>query len=44
MAENQIQLMLNPGAYIGDKDSVNGFGPNKDFYVGHDNDFVAPFD
>ena len=41
MAENQIQLMLNPGAYIGDKDSVNGFGPNKDFYVGHDNDFVA---
>ena len=41
MAENQIQLVLNPGAYIKDKDSINGFGPNKDYYVGHDNDFVA---
>ena len=41
MAENQIQLVLNPGAFIGDKDLVNGFGPNKDFFVGRDNDFAA---
>ena len=41
MAENQIQLALNPGAFIGDKDLVNGFGPNKDFFVGRDNDFAA---
>lgn len=41
MAENQIQFVLNPGAFIGDKDLVNGFGPNKDFFVGRDNDFAA---
>ena len=41
MAENQIQLVLNPRAFIGDKDLVNGFGPNKDFFVGNDNEFVA---
>ena len=41
MAENQIQIVLNPRAFIGDKDLVNGFGPNKDYYVGRDNDFVA---
>ncbi len=41
MAENQIQLVLNPGAFIGDKDLVNGFGPNNDFFVGRDNDFAA---
>jgi len=41
MAENQIQFVLNPRAFIGDKDLVNGFGPNKDFFVGNDNEFVA---
>lgn len=41
MAENQIQFVLNPRAFIGDKDSVNGFGPNKDFFVGRDTDFAA---
>lgn len=41
MAENQIQFVLNPGAFIGDKDLVNGFGPNKDFFMGRDNDFAA---
>ena len=41
MAENQIQFVLNPRAFIGEKDLVNGFGPNKDFYVGRDNDFAA---
>ena len=41
MAENQIQLVLNPRAFIGDKDLVNGFGPNKDFFEGNDNEFVA---
>ena len=41
MAENQIQLVLNPRAFIGDKDLVNGFGPNKDFFVGNDDEFVA---
>ena len=41
MAENQIQLVLNPRAFIGDKDLVNGFGPNKDFFEGKDNEFVA---
>ncbi len=41
MAENQIQFVLNPRAFIGDKDLVNGFGPNKDFYVGNDNEFIA---
>lgn len=41
MAENQIQFVLNPGTFIGDKDLVNGFGPNKDFFMGRDNDFTA---
>ena len=41
MAENQIQFVLNPRAFIGDKDLVNGFGPNKDFFVGNDDEFVA---
>lgn len=41
MAENQIQFVLNPRAFIGDKDLVNGFGPNKDFFVGNDNEFVT---
>ena len=41
MAENQIQLVLNPRAFIGDKDLVNGFGPNKDFFKGNDNEFIA---
>lgn len=41
MEENQIQFVLNPRAFIGDKDLVNGFGPNKDFFVGNDNEFVA---
>ena len=41
MAENQIQFVLNPGAFIGDKDLVNGFGPNKDFFEGSDNEFIA---
>lgn len=41
MAENQIQFVLNPRAFIGDKDLLNGFGPNKDFFVGNDNEFVA---
>lgn len=41
MAENQIQFVLNPRAFIGDKDLVNGFGPNKDFFLGRDNDFIA---
>lgn len=41
MTENQIQFVLNPRAFIGDKDLVNGFGPNKDFFVGNDNEFVA---
>ncbi len=37
MAENQIQFVLNPKSFIGDKDLVIGFGPNKDFYIGMDN-------
>ena len=41
MAENQIQFVLNPRTFIGDKDLVNGFGPNKDFFGGNDNDFIA---
>lgn len=41
MADNQIQFVLNPRSFIGDKDLVNGFGPNKDYYVGKDNEFVA---
>jgi hypothetical protein len=41
MAENQIQFVLNPRAFIGDKDLVNGFGPNKDYFVDRDNEFVA---
>jgi hypothetical protein len=41
MADNQIQFVLNPKSFIGDKDLVNGFGPNKDFFVGNDNEFIA---
>lgn len=41
MTENQIQFVLNPRAFIGDKDLVNGFGPSKDFFMGNDNEFVA---
>lgn len=41
MAENQIQFVLNPKSFIGDKDLVIGFGPNKDFYIGMDNEFIA---
>lgn len=41
MAKNQIQLVLNPKSFIGDKDFVNGFGPNKDFFTGRDDEFVA---
>ena len=41
MAENQIQFVLNPGTFIGDKDLVNGFGLNKDFFIGKDDEFVA---
>lgn len=41
MAENQIQFVLNPRMFIGDKDLVNGFGPNKDFFEGNDDEFVA---
>ena len=41
MADNQIQFVLNPRSFIGDKDMVNGFGPNKDFFVGKDDEFVA---
>lgn len=41
MADNQIQFVLNPGTFIGDKELVNGFGPNKDFFVGKDDEFVA---
>lgn len=41
MAENQIQFVLNPRAFIADKDFVNGFGPNKDFFVGNDNEFIT---
>ncbi len=41
MADNQIQFVLNPRSFIGDKDLVNGFGPNKDFFVGKDDEFVS---
>lgn len=41
MAENQIQFVLNPRAFIGDKDVVNGFGTNKDYFLGRDNEFIA---
>ena len=41
MEKNQIQFVLNPGSFIGDKDLVNGFGSNKDFFVGKDDEFVA---
>ncbi len=41
MSENQIQFVLNSRAFIGDKELVNGFGPNKDFFYGSDNEFVA---
>ena len=41
MAENQIQFVLNPRVFIRDKDLPNGFGPNKDFYDGNDNEFIS---
>ena len=34
-------LFFNPKSFIGDKDLVIGFGPNKDFYIGMDNEFIA---
>ena len=41
MAENQIQIVINPRDFIGDKDPISGFGPNKDFFSGEDDAFVA---
>jgi len=41
MAENQIQIVINPRDFIGDKDPIIGFGPNTDFFRGEDEAFVA---
>ena len=41
MAENKIQIVINPRDYIGEKDPITGFGPNIDFFRGEDDAFVA---
>lgn len=41
MAENQIQLVINPRDFIGDKDPISGFGTPTDFFSGEDQAFVA---
>ena len=41
MAENQIQLVINPRDFIGDKDPIPGFGTPRDFFSGEDQAFVA---
>lgn len=41
MADNQIQLVINPRDYIGDKEPINGFGSPTDFFSGEDLAFSA---
>ena len=36
MADNQIQFVINPRDYIGDKEPITGFGSPTDFFSGED--------
>lgn len=41
MAGNQIQFVINPRDYIGDKEPISGFGSPTDFFSGEDLAFSA---